>query len=180
MVTKSSVPANITVKHQKPATEPRFKVVVDGNVEKPHFTSPTAWHSYDKAMQLYKRGANVDVLVWDEIAGKHVPTSNAAGYDKLNEHGEVMGNWMQVVQGRTERQTGRTAKKSIAIDEETVRILNNLATIAKSSATAVKSGKMSNADLYKLSAMFGLAMDHLDQKIDNDDPDLQEIGPISL
>lgn len=182
MVTRSTMPSNVVnvQKYPKPATEPKFKVVEEGNTLA-QFTSPTAWHSYDKAYQLHKRGKNVDVLVWDEFVGKHVPTSEATGYDKVNEYGEVIGNWKQVVQGRASRKTGQKVEhKGVAIDEETVRMLGNIATISKSSATALRLGKLTNKDMFTLREYYDLLVRHLDSKIDDQDPSLAEVGDVTL
>lgn len=182
MVTKSSMPSNVinVEKHAKPATEPRFKVVEDGKPQ-PLFTSPTAWHSYDKAYQLMKTGANVDVFVWDDFAGKHVPTSMATGYDALNEHGEVKGNWRQVIEGRASRRSGQKVQHNgVAIDHETSRMLNNLSTIAKSASAAVRTGKMTNRDMFIMREMFDLMVRQLDLKIDDTDPTLTDVGDVTL
>jgi hypothetical protein len=178
----AKMPSNVinVQKMEKPATEPRFKVIEEGN-PKPLHTSPTAWHSYDKAYQLMKQGKKVNVVVWDPFVGAHVPTSQATGYDELNEHGEVKGNWRQVVEGRASRKSGQKVNHTgIAIDDELVRILGNMSTVAKSSAGSVRTGKMTNKDLYIIREMFGMVVEYLDQKIDDSDPELKDIGEIVL
>lgn len=181
-MTTSNMPSNVinVIKQTKPATEPRFKVVESGN-PRPLFVSPNAWHSYDKAYQLMKKGQKVDVLVWDDFAGKHVPSSGATGYDALNEHGEVKGDWIAIVEGRASRKSGQKVQHNgVAIDTETVRMLNNISAVSKSSASALRTGKLTNREMFILREMFNLLVNALDEKIDDTDPSLDSVGEITV
>jgi hypothetical protein len=180
-----NMPSNVinVEKKSRPNTEPLFKVMVAGE-HVARFTSHTAWHSFANAYGLKKKGLNVDVYTWDPFVGRSVPVADANGYDRTNEYGEVRGDWVSVVEGRARRQAEKRGKapsqNGVAIDEETARMMNAFSTILKSSSGALIKGKLTNKDMFVLREMCDLMSKQLDGKINDEDPDLDSVEPVTL